>query len=49
MRKIELSGAKIIYQSDHDIFFNEEDPILGPLNYFNNIKKLGLKFLVYKL
>ena len=49
MRKIKLSGAKIIYQSDHDIFFNEEDPILGPLNYFNNIKKLGLKFLVYKL
>lgn len=49
VRKIELSGAKIIYQSNHDIFFNKEDPVLGPLNYFNNIKKLGLKFLVYEL
>ena len=49
MRKIKISGEKIIYQSSHDIFFNKEDPILGPIDYFNNIKKLGLKFLVYKL
>lgn len=49
VRKIKLGGTKMVYKSKHNVFFDVEDPILGPLNYFNNIKILGPRFLVHKL